>query len=180
MEGVQQRPVLVGTFIVMRYAHLLASFRIALSIAVMQICIYKSGPVIIFFSYRPIKVGFCINRTMAGLVSEDIVPPGKTLGLWTGCAFAYRQELMTYYPALSGRATVSMSLSLLGQCHIVEGDERVAFDRPIRGNLTELTRNSAGRCDYGYWAENVYGRAHMRVLSVRGVAPAATPELGFS
>ena len=168
-----------ATYIIMWYAHLSANFRSALSNTVMQTCFYKSGPRHHFNSYGPIKVGSCINRTMAGVVSEDIVSWGEPLGLWGGCAFAYKQELSTHYLALSAHATVSMSLSRFGQCHIVEGDESGAFDRPIRADLRGLTRNWAGRCDYGSWAEDFYGRAQVRVWSLRGVAPAATPELGF-
>ena len=169
-----------ATYIIMWYAHLLANFRTALSNRVLQMCIYKSGPRHHCNSYRPIKIGSCINRTMAGVVSEDIVSRGETLGPWGGCVFAYTQELLMHYLAPSARATVSMSLSRLGQCHIVEGDESGAFDRPIRADLTDSTRNWAGRCDYGSWAENFYGRAQVRVWSVKGVAPAATHELGFS
>ena len=146
----------------------------------MQICIYKSGPRHHCNSYMPIKVASFINRTMRGVVSEDMVSRGETLGLWGGWVFAYKQELSTHYLALSARATVSMSLSRLGQSHIVEGDESGAFDRPIRADLTELTKNWAGRCQYGTWAENLYGIAHVRVWSVRAVALAATLEPDFS
>ena len=170
-----------ATYALLSHARLLSLLFQAIHNVVLQLSIYKKGPPHHVMSHRPIKVGSCCNRTFAGVVHDDIMSRGEALGAWGGGgAFAYRKEMLTQFMALSAMATVLVCLNLHAEVHIADGDESVAFDKPLCADVRLPTPATPGRCDYGGWAHNFYGRMQVRLWSVRGLAPLVTPAIGFS
>ena len=79
-----------------------------------------------------------------------IVSSGEALGAWRkGAVFAYRKQLSTLFMVLSTRATVSLSLSLHTEVHIIDGDESSAFDKPLHAYVRLLTAATSRRSDFG-------------------------------
>ena len=111
----------------LHYSKLLSLFPDAISNVVLQMGILKGGLSYLFNSYRPIKMGSSFSRLFAGVVHDDVVTRGESLGTWNAGLFSYRKELCPAYMALSARATVALSLHETGECHIIDGDESGAF-----------------------------------------------------
>ena len=164
----------------LHYSKLLSLFPDAISNVVLQMGILKGGLSYLFNSYRPIKMGSSFSRLFAGVVHDDVVTRGESLGTWNAGLLSYRKELCPAYMALSARATVALSLHETGECHIIDGDESGAFDMPVREDVALFPRLWPGQCGYGDWARGFYGRQQVRLWTVCGLAPPTTPELGFA
>ena len=162
------------------YSKLLSLFPDAICNVVLQMGILKGGFWYLFNSYHPIKMGSSFSRLCAGVVHDDVVTRGKSLGTWNAGLFSYRKELCPAYMALSTRATVALSLHETGERHIIDGDESRAFDMHVRGDDALFSMLWPGQWSYGDWARGFYGRQQVRLWTMCGLAPPTTLELGFA
>ena len=170
----------VGHVALRQYLYLLRTDPQAISNAVVQMGIPKGGPVWLFTSYRPIKLGSGVNRLEACAVHRETMYRAEMTGDFDGRTFSYRKEISPQHMAFAVRASVVLSLGQYGEAHIVDADESGAFDTPIREDVLRLSQVWSTQCSFGRWAQGFYPRQQVHLLTTHGLAPPVSTREGFS
>ena len=169
-----------GVVSLLEYMRLLTLFPAAVSNIALQLAIYKKGPKHLFTSYRPIKLGYAVNRLEASCIHHEAAHRAELEGSWDAQCFSYRKEITPFAMAFAIRAAIHIALVRNGEIRIVDRDETSAFDRVICDDLRDLRLLWPTQCAFGKWAFGFYRRQRVRLSTVFGPSPLVSTEEGFS